>query len=594
MTRIRVLPDQLVNKIAAGEVVERPASVVKELLENAIDAGATEIRVTVEEGGRRLIRVEDNGCGMNGDDALLAFERHATSKIREAADLDRIGTLGFRGEALPSIGAVSRVRLLTSDGSQPEGTEIVLEGGTLRDVRAGARARGTTLEVRTLFYNTPARRKFLKSGQTELSHVTGTATEIALAHPDIHFTLQHEARTLLKAPAVDSMVERAYQIFGKEVKQNLMEVEVAREGLHLFGFVSVPGYTRPNGTHINFFVNRRAVREKTLRHAVYAAYETLLMKGRHPMVYLFLDVDPAHVDVNVHPAKREVRFTDQRRIHDFVRDGVRMSVQSYGREEEAAPVEVGHRPQVNPREDRVREAVESYLREQAQEPQERRDRPAPSRHITSAGILRSEGKGAKPPVRALFEERLIPMGQLSDTFIISQDKEGLILVDQHAAHERILFERFKKHFEQARVPVQRLLVPVTLEASGKEAILLKEHTDLFDRLGMEIEDFGNRTFAVKGVPVWVADADVADLIRATLGEIESLERSGTLEQQMDAVIHLFSCRGAIKANRRLKPEEMEKLLAELGRTDSPHTCEHGRPTMIRIDRQEIEKMFRRR
>ncbi len=468
---------------------------------------------------------------------------------------------------------------------------MVLEGGTLRDVRAGARARGTTLEVRTLFYNTPARRKFLKSGQTELSHITGTVTEIALAHPGIHFTLQHAGRALVKAPAVDSMVERASQIFGKEVRQNLMEVAVGQEGLHLFGFVSVPGFTRPNGTHINFFVNRRAVRDKTLRHAVYAAYETLLMKGRHPMVYLFLDVDPAQVDVNVHPAKREVRFTDPRRIHDFVRDAVRMSVQGYGRETPAEPLAREERAESGPREERVREAVESYLRGQARET---RSRPTPSRPITAAGVIRPVGQGARAPVGALFEERLVPLGQLADTFIISQDPEGLILVDQHAAHERILFERFRRHFDEARVPVQRLLVPITLEASAKEAILLKEHADLFDRLGVEIEDFGNRSFVIKGVPVWVADADITDLIRATLGEIESLERAGTLRQQMDDVIHLFACRGAVKANRRLTTEEMEKLLAELGRTDSPHTCEHGRPTMIRIDRQDIEKMFRRR
>ncbi len=593
MSQVRLLPETLINKIAAGEVVERPASVVKELVENAMDAGAADIRVDLEEGGKRLIQVQDNGSGMNRDDALLAFERHATSKIASLADLERIATMGFRGEALSSIAAVSMVTLTTSDGSQPEATEISIHGGIVQHVRDAGRGQGTTLEVRNLFHNTPARKKFLKTAETEFSHIAGIMNDMALAHPEIAFSLRHNGRSRLKVSATDSIVERAHQIFGKEMRENLMGVEEAREGLHLFGLVSIPGYTRASGTQINFFVNRRPIRDNTLRHAVYSAYETLLMKGRHPVVYLFIDIDPAMVDVNVHPTKREVRFADARSIHGYLRDGVRKSVQSYGRE----PLETSTIDQrSHPREAQVREAVETYMRTAP-----RGERPilkgpqsgygSPKRSTQDRPETRPGAPA--PPVQTLFEQSLVPIGQIADSFIITQDKDGLILVDQHAAHERILFERFKKDYHRSKVPVQRLLVPVNVELSQKEGLLLTEHGELLSRLGIETEDLGHGTFTVKSVPMWVADTDAPDLIRGVLLEIDALEQAGDLDRHLDRVIHLFSCRGAVKANSRMKREEMEKLLNDLGDADSPHTCEHGRPTMIRIDLNEIEKRFKR-
>lgn len=587
MAQIRILPDELINKIAAGEVVERPASVVKELVENSLDAGSTDISVEVEEGGRRLIRVQDNGCGMNADDALMAFERHATSKVRELSDLESIATLGFRGEALPSIASVSRVRIVTSDGHHPSGAEILIEGGKIQDVRAAGRARGTTLEVRDLFYNTPARRKFLKSRETELSHITGVMTEIALAHPGVYFTLRHHDRTLIKAPGAFSILERAMQILGKEFRGNLMEMEQGREGLHLFGLVSIPGFTKPSGTGLNFFVNRRPVSDRTLRHAVYEAYETLVMKGRHPAVYLFLDVDPGLVDVNVHPTKREVRFTGPGMIHDFVRDSVRKAVQGYGRTREDQALS----PDLSAgRVERVKEAVEGYLRTAGSHRNggQRRGRPA------FAGIMEQSPERTAPAVQGLFqEERLVPLGQIADSFIIAQDRDGLILIDQHAAHERILYEKFKSIYQVSSIPVQQLLIPVNLELSAKEGILLTEHLDTVRSMGIDVEEFSRGTFVVKGVPMWVADMDIHEMVRSLLEEIASLERGGELGRRMEEIIHVFSCRAAVKANKRLSREEMESLLRDLGESDSPHTCEHGRPTMIRIDLQEIEKRFKR-
>jgi len=599
MKKIHLLPDDLINKIAAGEVVERPASVVKELLENSLDAGASDIRIDVAEGGKKMIRIQDNGCGMNRDDALLAFERHATSKIRTFSDLEQLASLGFRGEALPSIASVSNIHLTTADGNGTEGTEIYLRSGTVEKIRAAGRGKGTTIEVEDLFQNTPARRKFLKSNSTELSHITGTVSEVALAHPDVYFTLRHNGRTLIKTPPVDSLLERAGHLFGKELKANLIEVDEGVEGLHLFGFVSVPGYSRPNGRALNFFVNRRAVSDKTLRHAVYEAYETLLMKGRHPVVYLFLDIDPSLVDVNVHPAKREVRFTDVRRLHHFVREAVRKTVQDYGRHPTGASPEY---PDPSAREERVREAVASYYQHTEQRPFGRETTAttkagcfttSPGSYTASLPETRQATSLPAPAVQSLFTERLVPIGQIADSFIITQDREGLLLVDQHAAHERILYEKFRKQYQQEQIPVQRLLIPVNLSLSPQEEILLRQHSDFLCRLGLEIDDLGHGTYAVKGVPVWVADTDIAELIRALIEEINSLGEADELERQIGKVIHLFSCRAAVKAHRPMPMKEMESLLRELSKTESPHTCEHGRPTMIRIDLQEILRRFKR-
>jgi len=597
--KIELLPSDLINKIAAGEVVERPASVVKELLENALDAGASDIRIDITEGGKKLIRVRDNGCGMNREDALLAFERHATSKIRKFADLERIASLGFRGEALPSIASVSDIHLTTSDGSRPEGTEIYLKDGTVKEIRAAGRGKGTTIEVQDLFLNIPARKKFLKSNSTELSHITGTVSETALAHPDVYFTLRHNGRTLIQAPDVDSILERAGHLFGRDLKANLTEVEEGVEGMHLFGFVSIPGYSRPNGRALNFFVNRRPVSDPTLRHAVYEAYETLLMKGRHPVVYLFLEINPSFVDVNVHPTKREVRFADIRRIHNFVREAVRKTVQDFGRQPGGAQPDD---PGPSGREERVREAVASYFKQAGHPPlhvqaaqtgESRRNRVSGTNFASLHPAARPTCTSSTPAVQSLFSERLVPMGQIDNSFIITQDREGLLLVDQHAAHERILYEKFMKQYERQKIPVQRLLIPVNLSLSQREELLLQEYTGLLGRLGLEIDDLGHGTFAIKGVPVWVSETDIAELVRAIIEEIGTLGKAEELERQIGKVIHLFSCRGAIKAHQPLQMEEMESLLKDLSRTESPHTCEHGRPTMIRIDLPEILRRFKR-
>jgi DNA mismatch repair protein MutL len=529
---------------------------------------------------------------MDPDAALLALERHATSKIQNIDDLERISTLGFRGEALPSIASVSKVRLVSSDVSHAAGSEIRIEGGTIKEVHETGCPKGTTLEVYSLFYNTPVRKKFLKTRQTELSHITGLLTEMALAHPHVYFTLRHGSRTLLKTPPVTSLLERSLQLFGKGKKGQLMEVEEGREGLHLFGLVSVPGYTRPSGTGLNFFVNRRPIRDRSLRHAVYEAYETLLMKGRHPEVYLFLDVDPARVDVNVHPTKREVRFTELKQIHDFLRDAVRKTVQGYGRT--PTDSEEGVKERSRPfREERVREAVETYLRTHDREMGQ--NEPSRSGRMPPADSIPHVKETYRPAVQSLYEnEKLIPIGQIANSYIICEDRDGLILVDQHAAHERILYEKFKNYYTLSKIPVQHLLLPVNLELNNREEILINEHLETLHTFGIEIEDFGHGTYTVKGVPMWIADGNIGEVIRSILEEIDQLEKSGELQKRMEEIIHIFSCRSAVKANQRMSLDEMKALLKDLRQTDSPHTCEHGRPTMIRIGLSDIEKLFQRR
>lgn len=580
--KIKVLPDNLINKIAAGEVVERPSSVVKELVENAIDAESTDIRVDIEQSGRRMIKVTDNGCGMPKADARTAFERHATSKIASEGDLDAIRTMGFRGEALSSIASVSQVRLLTAEQGSASGTLIEIEGGAIRNFSDAAATGGTSIEVNHLFYNTPARLKFLKSPATEFSHIIAAVSHQALAHPGIRFRLNHNRKDILDLPPSRTLRDRVFQLQGEELTENLLELSGGRDSVRVYGLVSRPGYTRADRTFQEFYVNGRFIRNPSLSHALYDAYRDLLMRDRHPAGFVLIDLDPSLVDVNVHPAKAEVRFRNQAQVHDLVRDVIREALReaSPGREggEQAAP------PVSDPV-DRVREAVAAFEARSSKFTVEERPYHIVSR-VTRDPVL-------TPELGTRNSEQLFPLAQVHDSFIVAQSNEGIALIDQHAAHERVLFEKIQDQYTSGTVPVQQLLIPVQVEMGAAEAELLPEHRDELERLGLLVENFGGATFLIKAVPALITGGDYRQLLLDIVDEIKVHGKSVRVDSLRDEIMSVMACHPAIKIHRKLALPEMERLIADLFSCRMPHSCPHGRPTVIRFSMDEIRKMFRR-
>lgn len=598
MSKIRILPENLCNKIAAGEIVDRPASVVKELVENAIDAGGTRIFIDVRESGRRWVRVSDNGEGMGPEDAREAFERHATSKLRDEADLSSIRTMGFRGEALPSIGAVSRVRLVSALKGARSGTEVRLNGGKLSRTREAAAAQGTSVEVEDLFYNTPARRKFLKSNSTELSHILRTVQQQALPHPWIHFRLTHNDHILLDFPIVRDEIERARQIIGPEESSELIEVQDASDAIQLKGLVSRAGHHRATRERQEFFLNRRAIKNASLSHAVGEAYGTLLARGRHPSVYLFVEMDPSRVDVNVHPAKREVRFCDTQAIHQFVRNSLRERVIKEGlprppvletdrpipyqnRKESVDPGRApgsGRSPEQWPQ-GQIREAMSIY-------------RPLENSHPSSVEPAQT---AATSTGRLPVDIR--PLGQVDQTYIVAvvQSDSGpeLHLLDQHAAHERLLFERLQSQRRADRIAVQPLLIPEVVEMQAGEAIRLREILPLLKRIGLEVEEFGDRSFRIHAAPALLGPVDGRLMLEDILDEVSEGGMPDS-EAAVQSILASMACQAAIKAHQSLQPEQMEQLLKDLYRQEVPPTCPHGRPIRVRFGLEDLEKMFQRR
>jgi DNA mismatch repair protein MutL len=584
-----VLDDSLINRIAAGEVVERPASVVKEMVENAIDAGASTVAVILEDGGKRSIRVTDDGCGMDRDDALLALERHATSKLARAEDLDAITTLGFRGEALPSIAAVSRLLMRTAarDG---EGTEVEVRGGRILSVREAALSRGTSIEVGSLFFNVPARRKFLRSEATELSHVARVLTRHALARPALRFSLEHGGRRLLELPPAPGLEERTIRLLGKDAADRFVPFRLERGGTTARGLAARPADAGPRKDAQYLFVNGRAVQDRTLSHALAAAYGNTVPRDRHPAVILFVDIDPAGVDVNVHPQKLEVRFTRAGEVHDLVRDAVASAL---GRGQ-AVPRLAELRPSY-PTADRsaVAEAVGRYL--------ERHEGEAAAGG-SPAGLAPSlPAAEAEPAFGALAGSRLVepegivPLAQFRDSYVIAEDAEGLVIVDQHAAHERVLFERYLGEAEANRVETQPLLFPVAVELPPHERWLLEEEIEEFRRLGFLVEPFGGNTVRIDGVPAVVAGLEAAAILRELIGEA-ARARSATAaaEPLRHRLVTTAACRAAIKAHDPLSHAKMQELLHALMRCSSPTTCPHGRPVLFRLPLADVERAFRRR
>ena len=695
MAKIHVLPEHVANKIAAGEVVERPASVVKELLENALDAGARRIRVQVEAGGKKLIQITDDGCGMVRDDALLAFERHATSKLKNADDLLRIGTLGFRGEALPSIASVSRLRLETcaaeedppygsqtggdKDGATVTGTVIEIAGGKILRVEDAGLPLGTSITVRDLFFNIPARKKFLKSEATELGHIASLVTHYALAHPDKHFELHSATNAMLIAAPVAGHADRIYQVFGKETLNELLPLAAALPLVHcglpqhapwagqdedeppppagpgelrLHGFISKPEIQKLNRNSIFVFVNGRLIRDRLVQHALTEAYRNILPPTLFPVVLLFLELPFTEVDVNVHPSKTEVRFRQQTLVHDFVRDSVRAAlmkarpVPQFTREITAQPTAA---PGLTP-------GARAFLSKEAGDV---------ARYVSanadpaSLGITQADADFALKPVslpprneslsfegapldveanaalpvarfpRQTFggagsdvsqvlnggtcdhpesgvasEEsgaagssdlfaNLKPLGQIRDSFILAVNDEGLWIIDQHVAHERVLFERVLRQRAAERVESQRMLMPLVVELTAGQHAVFAEICDELQRNGFEVEPFGSRTIAVKTAPAGVEAADVEHMLHELLEQLEREQQALNMDIIRREIAASIACHAAIKVNTPLAPDKMEWLLRELSRTECPMSCPHGRPVMLRYSLKDIQRAFKR-
>jgi DNA mismatch repair protein MutL len=603
MARIRVLPDDIANRIAAGEVVERPASIVKELIENSLDAGATKIVIDVEEGGRRLIRVTDNGEGMVAEDAATCLQRHATSKLHSPDDLFSIKTLGFRGEALPSIASVSRLTLETQAESGL-GTAIDVSGGQIVGQREGAFPRGTQITVEDLFYNVPARRKFLRSESYELSQVTSYCTHYALAFPEIHFLLNSAGFEVLSTPSVPGFRDRIFQVFGNDLLEELVEhrKEFGRSGLKIHLFTSRPHVQKYNRHSMFFFVNRRLVRDKIIMHAVSEAYRNMLPSGTFPVVILFVTVPYEDVDVNVHPAKTEVRFKHQSFIHDAIRDAIVAGLVS---EKTVVAMETGSTaaspyglPEPSPRipdswsgDDPILNA--SFTLQPPPVSLEGQERAL---ELSYAQSGKSEASGAPSPAYADFDRvkrEVRPLGQLRDSFIVATDLTGLILIDQHVAHERVLFENYLRQKLAGMLEVQRLLMPIVVELPPRQLVILEHIVPELAQNGFEVEPFGRRTIAIKTAPAILKAGAVEKLLRELLDGLERETQVMNIDALKRKIAATVSCHAAIKINTPLDETKMRWLVGELMKTDVPTVCPHGRPIILRYDLREIERAFKR-
>ena len=585
---INLLPTDLANQIAAGEVVERPASVIKELIENAIDAGARRIQVYIEMGGKRLVRVEDDGQGMSPEDARLSLERHATSKIQRADDLAAIYTLGFRGEALPSIASVSHFIMKTRLRGDIAGTEIRVNGGAVAAVQEIGTPEGTSIEVGDLFYNLPARRKFLKTDTGEATQVSRVVTQFALGYPEVGFSLTSGPRTVFNWPAVAKFEDRLYQVFGD--RPDLVPVGKALTGFSIKGFVAALAESGPTRGAQNVFVNRRIVKDKTIAHAIIEAYSNASIKERSPEVHLFLEIPADRIDVNVHPTKAEVRFRDQSFVHEAVKHAV------------ADAIGKGAVPELQllPNSYRDPEPVAQSI------PNVLSGGMYPSRWAAPGDLGASGASGASGAFDASVAQDfsaatvnpdtikpMMPLGQFRDTFIIAVDADGIAIIDQHVAHERVLFERVMQRLSSGRLESQRLLEPMLVELTpeGRQALL--SHADDLDRLGFGVDEFGGETLRITGVPAVLGREDAVTAIRALAEDLEGLDRGRDVGDALRRIAATTACHAAVKANYPLTHEKMMHILEELRHTAYSTVCPHGRPVMLRLTRREIEKNFQR-
>ena len=576
--KIKVLSDEMASRIAAGEVVERPASVVKELLENSLDAGASEISIWLERSGSAVIRVTDNGEGMSAEDLDLAVERHATSKLKEDADLFRIATLGFRGEALPSIGSVARMEVLSRPPGAASGHRLRLDGGKKGEMIPSAAAIGTTIEINDIFFNTPARRKFLKSPATELSHVCDVVNRLALAHPAVHFRLQHDGRNVADYVAVNDAKDRLQQVLGREVARGLVPFRHGDFGeLAVHGYLSAAPTSFPNARHVYTFVNRRYVRDKILTHAVLFGYESLLMKGQYPAVVLFLEIPFGEVDVNVHPAKYEVRFRRQSEVHDAVSRAVRHALRGEAKGPSASAGTAWPAPFSG-----VREAPLAYSVPARAEWSEM----CPSREVFPMPARPQFKQGG-------FFSSMQVLGQILGCYIVCASSAGLTLVDQHAAHERVAFEKLRQQLNAGSVERQALLIPQSVELSAGEMMLVAQKLDVMKQFGFSLEPFGPDAYAIRAVPALLPAGDYAQIVRQMVAELADVDTSAKLRQHLEDRLATIACHSVIRAHRKLEPDEMRALLEALDQIDFATQCPHGRPVLIEWSQAELERLFKR-
>ena len=647
MNRIRLLPEHVANQIAAGEVVERPASVVKELVENAVDARATRVTVDIQAGGRSLIRVTDDGEGMSRDDALLCLERHATSKIQRAEDLSAIRTMGFRGEALPSIASVSRLSLTTRerDNATPDGTQVIIHGGKIIEVKAAGTPPGTSLEVRQLFFNLPARRKFLRSEETESAHVQHYFTLAALAYPRVAFTLTRDQRIVWQLPAAPAdaaphaaLKDRLRTLLGGDVPLLPLEFtaeiplpgapeEIAGAAIHsdrgipnakfkVWGFIGAPGVSRATREDQHLFVNCRPVENRGLNFALLEGYHTALMKGRYPVACLFVELDPADVDVNIHPSKREVKFHHERIVRQFVAQAVRQTLLEHHAQPTTQPARSA--PLISPRPPGIeRPAVVPVTPFQLEPPRPPttpvlpnlpEDRsfkpsvtwPAPEPFVTppppQPAPSSPPASPLPPPTSPALPLLAVPLrlvGVIGRLYVVLESDRGLVLLDQHAAHERILFEQMLQRMEQGNAPAQRLLLPETVELSPRDAQFLRENLPALTRLGVGLSEFGERTFLLDALPPFVKVANARAFVLGLVDELKAAGHELNSHRLGEHTIAKTVCRHAVKANDPLMGEELENLVRDLRRCAMPYTCPHGRPTLIEMNYRELEKKFGR-
>jgi len=646
MNKIKILSDNLANQIAAGEVVERPASVVKELVENSIDAGGKRILVDIELGGRRLMRISDDGEGMSRDDAILAFERHATSKIRTAEDLGRIGTLGFRGEALASIASVAKVELITKTEPDTAASRVVIEGGRLMDVKDAARDTGTTIAVRDLFYNTPARRKFMRSEATENYHLTGIVTHYALAHPEISFTLTNNGREVIRVSPAKNLRERAFQIFGRDLLESLLPVDGGREYVaKVTGFVSAPRERRTTRDSQYFFVNNRFVRDKTIAGGLLEGFRSVLPHGVYPVAFLFLEMPLEEIDVNVHPAKTEVRFRRGEAVKDVIAEAIKTALAKAGivtdtsaeRTWERQPpssysppvidvlrpqqagIEFHHYetafpplsavPDIEPVGRAVAAHADAAPISEGRQP--RIDDDAAAGFVVDEGISVLEnripptGYAELPPVDSaakvaksieienLSASKIQPLGQLHESFIIAVDDEGLLLIDQHVAHERILFDKYRKSEIDRPIESQNLLLPETIDLSPAQAEAFQLIENDLESLGFGLMRLSGRTVAIKSIPTDLQPSEARNLFAEILDTVEMEKRGSPKSTLRDDIAASLACKAAVKINMKLTPEKMRWMIDRLLVTTSPTTCPHGRPVILRLSIKDIERGFHR-
>ncbi len=646
MGRIHVLSEHVANKIAAGEVVERPASVVKELIENSLDAGAKRVRVNVEAGGKKLIQVVDDGCGMVRDDAMLAFERHATSKLKNPEDLLSIATLGFRGEALPSIASVARVRLETRAAEDASGTVLEIAGGKILKIEEAGLPAGTAIAVKDLFFNTPARKKFLKSESTELSLIASLVTHYALAHPEMHWELHSATNAMLVAPPVASESERIYQVFGSETLEQLIplaaqqrleriglpkpppwlrkgeeeEEQAAEPGeIRLHGFVSKPEIQKLNRNSIFVFVNGRLIRDRLVQHALTEAYRNILPPTVFPVVLLFLEMPYTEVDANVHPSKTEVRFRQQTVVHDFVREAVRSALAK------ARPIpqfvtEITAQPKASPSltpgagapgdgfalqadelppmNERLPFTGGELIEANAAVPVARFGAQTFGSHIAAQTAVAPEPAGCDYEISEISAgdaplESLRPLGQIRDSFILAVNGEGLWIVDQHVAHERVLFEKILAQRAAKSVETQQLLMPLIVELTPSQQAVFAEIAEELQANGFEVEPFGSRTIAIKAAPAGIRAEEIENTLNEVLHSFEREDQAFNLEHARTRIAASIACHAAIKVNMPLTQDKMEWLLKELAKTEHPMTCPHGRPVVLRYSVKDIQKAFKR-